>query len=1507
MDENNLSDNMAQITEALNRNTEMLNSLLTFNMAMVPKEQLAKMNLENNIKGQAQAFDGLGNATRGYTRVQQDSQEAAKKYNEAMTNFKAGLDHGQAAVESFSKAVLSGERSYSKYESTLTSLANGSTSVLNNFGLLGKGLGILTQGIAKVGSAYLTQADNVLKASDQLSKFGNAGAMTGEELLKLAHQSGVTSKNLDLLVRPLQSMGSGLVSLGNTVGDGTKAFGRLTSITNKQREEYLRLGVSQGELIQNQADYIKLQTISGRNLSARNKDEASLRKASLEYTDNLLTLSALSGKDIETIKKENEAALSREETLIQTNLMEMEINRLRKTGLPLDEERAKKLEAELKARDALLTGINAQVKDPKMVDAMSKFLATGAVTQESAMLARMGVPIEEFARRIKNGEDVTQEFLNSLKKQGDQTLQNVGVSAMHNKEVRESFGYSKEFLQFLGGRREKDEVAAKKEAEAKIKAAKESGKDPMQDTRAKMVTAEIQVATKFDEIVLAGNPLIAGFDRMTLAIGFASAALTGLVTIGLAKFGNSLVASGTNALAQATGMGRLGAAAGALPGAAGALPGAAGAASAAAPAATAATRATSALSSSMSALTKTLGSVGKVLGSTAGTAGVGAVVGAYQAYSGYQDAAKELKEGKITEEEANKKKGGALGEGAGTASGTLIGAAIGTAILPGIGTAIGGALGGWLGGKGGQLIGEKLGEKVSTIDTAKSDLAEKEKEIVDAKAKQDAAIADQKNATTAEEKAAAARGVKYWEEKLKELEVEKAAKEKIKNKEEELQKKEEKNKEAQAKKEEAIQKAKQKIVEAEAKYAKSMETASLTQKMGFGREADQKKATDELAKAKAELGKMSNRPASSFEQKPTENQPDSSAGDPATELKKMLADRAKLLERGPKTNTTKDAISWKETMNSLDKAIDSLEQKTKVNSNFGAAAASPAAAKSFNTTTSTLASTASTTSTVKQNERELQGQEKIEELERQRKKLEEKGPRTNSLQSKQSYEEMLRTLDGAIAQEKKNQEAVKLVPKAAEGGIFSGPKSGYPVELHGNEAVIPLSSKTELPDGLQNNADQNSADSKEEKENTEAFNKNLKDSDAILKKLIGNLNKWNTELDEQLELKEEETEKLEQFVDGTAGITGGVKNAFFDLNNFTKQIKVVTGQLGSGGAGGSGGSTGGASGSTGGASGSTGGGGFFSNMGAKLSSGSQPTATSGEQQTKFLAELKKQGISDTGSVSNLMAQVQAESGFKARSEDVGKYSAQTLLRLYGPSSGNKVRFRSLEEAQSVVDKGPEAVGNVIYGGRMGNAADEGYKYRGRGLIQLTGKSNYEKYGNLIGVDLVKDPDLANDPDIAAKLAAVYFKEKQSRGVDLSNIEQVGKSVGYAGGQSETRKRAQLAQSYSGKLQSGEIPQAELGGIFDGPMTGYPVEHHGREITAPLDANSILEKLATTPASQPIESTTTTATVTETDINDRIIEMLTDKFDVMISRLDDMINELSESNNTQSDLLKYTKV
>lgn len=61
--------------------------------------------------------------------------------------------------------------------------------------------------------------------------------------------------------------------------------------------------------------------------------------------------------------------------------------------------------------------------------------------------------------------------------------------------------------------------------------------------------------------------------------------------------------------------------------------------------------------------------------------------------------------------------------------------------------------------------------------------------------------------------------------------------------------------------------------------------------------------------------------------------------------------------------------------------------------------------------------------------------------------------------------------------------------------------------------------------------------------------------------------------------------------------------------------------------------------------------------------------------------------------------------------------------------------------------------------KLGNdAKGDGYKYRGRGFIQLTGKSNYRAAGNALGVDLVKQPTLAAAPAIAARVAAWYWHE-----------------------------------------------------------------------------------------------------------------------------------------------------
>ena len=235
-----------------------------------------------------------------------------------------------------------------------------------------------------------------------------------------------------------------------------------------------------------------------------------------------------------------------------------------------------------------------------------------------------------------------------------------------------------------------------------------------------------------------------------------------------------------------------------------------------------------------------------------------------------------------------------------------------------------------------------------------------------------------------------------------------------------------------------------------------------------------------------------------------------------------------------------------------------------------------------------------------------------------------------------------------------------------------------------------------------------------------------------------------------------------------------------------------------------------------------------SSSGSSSSSAAPPSVTSPQAkaaEASLMTKLTEGGITGKTAQANILANVQAESGnFLAKSENL-KYTPEQLFSTFPKY------FKSLEDATQVAAQGPEAIGNRIYGGRNGNAADEGYKYRGRGLIQLTGKDNYAKYGKMIGVDLVKDPDLASQQDIAEKIAVAYFKDKQATGTNLNDINSVGKAVGYTGGQNETDKRYQMSQNIQKDMPT--APRAATGGVLSGPKGGYEAMLHGTEAVIPL--------------------------------------------------------------------------
>ena len=79
-----------------------------------------------------------------------------------------------------------------------------------------------------------------------------------------------------------------------------------------------------------------------------------------------------------------------------------------------------------------------------------------------------------------------------------------------------------------------------------------------------------------------------------------------------------------------------------------------------------------------------------------------------------------------------------------------------------------------------------------------------------------------------------------------------------------------------------------------------------------------------------------------------------------------------------------------------------------------------------------------------------------------------------------------------------------------------------------------------------------------------------------------------------------------------------------------------------------------------------------------------------------------------------------------------------------------------DEAPQFVNN-PEALANRIYGGKMGNTAPaDGWLYRGRGMIQLTGRANYHKYGALIGEPLEDEPDLLFNASVASRATFAFF-------------------------------------------------------------------------------------------------------------------------------------------------------
>lgn len=129
------------------------------------------------------------------------------------------------------------------------------------------------------------------------------------------------------------------------------------------------------------------------------------------------------------------------------------------------------------------------------------------------------------------------------------------------------------------------------------------------------------------------------------------------------------------------------------------------------------------------------------------------------------------------------------------------------------------------------------------------------------------------------------------------------------------------------------------------------------------------------------------------------------------------------------------------------------------------------------------------------------------------------------------------------------------------------------------------------------------------------------------------------------------------------------------------------------------------------------------------------------------------GIDTAARARAFLAQAGHESAQLNRVEENLNYSAQALRKVFSKC------FRTPQETNSYAHH-PERIANRVYANRMGNGGEEsgdGWKFRGRGLIQITGRDNYVAMSALMGKDLTVWPDALLMPLDACRSAALWWK------------------------------------------------------------------------------------------------------------------------------------------------------
>ncbi len=406
---------------------------------------------QRNLIQSLQQLGVLKDTNASFTRLQSTTEGLSNEQRKAAAASDLKYQKDQAGRQAFEQLITaakgltttllnasSADSSLKKYNSTIETVTGSASNLAKSFGIVGVVLSKFIDLAGWAAKETVVYSDNMIAAKRELSSLGAIGKMTTSEINDLGLKANYTSTTINGLIKPIKSLGPSIMSLGDNVNKGVGAFADMAAVSREQIDYYRAMGIEQDALTQNQADYVNLLAKSGIVINDQMKRDGALRAASLEYTNNLLTLSSITGQSIEQNKKQQEQARAHYEfQLRQMELSQQSADIQKKINSgEMGKGEGERQMAALKMQqeqNAMIVDAAQRIKGSAGAAEAAKLIANKGAVTSGAQALGLGQGFIELVQKTARGQKVEQgQAENTLQKQSEGNLRRYGAGVLTN-------------------------------------------------------------------------------------------------------------------------------------------------------------------------------------------------------------------------------------------------------------------------------------------------------------------------------------------------------------------------------------------------------------------------------------------------------------------------------------------------------------------------------------------------------------------------------------------------------------------------------------------------------------------------------------------------------------------------------------------------------------------------------------------------------------------------------------------------------------------------------------------------------------------------------------------------------------------------------------------------------------------------------------------------------------------------------------------------------------------